>query len=106
MMHTILPSVNIFIIQDGKLLLTRRANTGWMDGYLVAPGGHIEKGETPRIAMLRELKEELALELQLEDLEFLCVAARNNPPKEYVAYEFIIRNLDLKAKKQRARKVF
>jgi 8-oxo-dGTP diphosphatase len=98
MMHTILPSVNIFIIQDGKLLLGRRVDTGWMDGYLCPPGGHVEEGEIPTVAALRELKEELDIDLNPKELEFLCVAARNIPPREYVGYEFILRNLGVKPK--------
>ena len=94
MSHLIAPSVNIFIIKGSKVLLGRRLNTGWMDGYLCPPGGHVEKGETPVIAALRELREELGIGVNTEDLEFACVAARNTSPNEYVAYEFIIRNKD------------
>lgn len=71
-------------------MLSRRANTGWMDGWLCAPGGHVEVGETPRQALVREIEEELGVTVKLEDLEFLCVAARNTSPTEYVAYEFVI----------------
>ena len=94
MSHLIAPSVNVFIIKGSKVLLGRRLNTGWMDGYLCPPGGHVEKGETPVIAALRELREELGIGVNTEDLEFACVAARNTSPNEYVAYEFIIRNKD------------
>lgn len=95
MTHIVIPSVNIFIVKDRKVLLGRRINTGWMDGHLCPPGGHVEEGETPTIAALRELKEELGIELSSQELDFLCVAARNNPPREYVAYEFIVRNLSV-----------
>jgi 8-oxo-dGTP diphosphatase len=98
MAHYIMPSINIFIIKDNQVLLGRRTNTNWMDGHLCPPGGHVEAGETPVIAALRELREELALDLKPEDLEFLCVAARNTSPTEYVAYEFIVRNLQLEPK--------
>lgn len=92
MTHLVAPSVNIFIVNGTKVLLGRRANTGWMDGYLCPPGGHVEKGETPTIAAVRELKEELGVTIDPNDLEFICVAARNNTPTEYVAYEFALRN--------------
>jgi 8-oxo-dGTP diphosphatase len=92
MKHMVLPAVNVFIIDGNKILLGRRANTGWMDGFLCAPGGHIEQGETPSIAMLREIKEELGAGVKLEDIEFLCVAARNASPMEYASYEFVIRD--------------
>lgn len=94
MSHLIIPSVNVFIINGSKVLLGRRSNTGWMDGYLCPPGGHVEKGETPVIAALREISEELGVDVDSKDLEFVCVAARNTPPTEYVAYEFIIRDKD------------
>jgi len=92
MKHLVIPTVNVFIINGSKLLLSRRANTGWMDGYLCPSGGHVEIGETPAIAMLREIKEELGVVVKPEDLEFGCVAARNTPAGETVAYEFIIRD--------------
>lgn len=92
MKHLVVPSVNVYIIRDGKVLLSRRANTGWLDGHLCAPGGHVEKGETPLIAMQREIKEELGTKVAANDLEFVCVAARNSSPAEYVAYEFVLRD--------------
>ncbi len=42
--------------------------------------------------MIREIKEELGVDVQPSDLEFLCVAARNNNPHEYVAYEFALKD--------------
>lgn len=91
MSHLVIPAVNVFVINNSKLLLGRRDNTGWMDGKLCPPGGHIEKGETPTAAMLREIAEELGVAVKSEDLEFLCVAARNTVP-EYISYEFVLRD--------------
>ena len=90
MSHLIAPSVNVFIIHGRKLLLGRRADTGWMDGHLCPPGGHVEKGESPIVAAIREVQEELGVTIQPSDLEFACVAARNTSPVEYVAYEFVM----------------
>lgn len=73
-------------------MLSRRANTGWLDGHLCAPGGHVEEGETPIEAMLREIKEELGVDVNPQDLDFLCVAQRNSKPEQYVAFEFVIKN--------------
>lgn len=92
MRHLIVPSINVFIISGTKVLLGRRINTGWMDGQLCPPGGHIEAGETPTVAAVREIKEELGVDIDPKDLEFVCVAARKNKPVEYVAYEFAIRD--------------
>lgn len=92
MKHLVVASVNIFIVKDGKVLLGRRKNTGWMDGHLCPPGGHVEPDETPTQAAAREVKEELGVSVKLKDLEFLCVAARRPGPQDYVAYEFVIRD--------------
>ena len=45
-------------IHDGKLLLCR--GKGAASTYL--PGGHIEFGETARVALVREIKEELGVD--------------------------------------------
>ena len=95
MSQTVLGSVNLFIIKGDSVLLGRRANTGWMDGRLCPPGGHIEPGESPTDAVLREAMEELGTQLRKEDVEFLCVAARNTSPNQYVAYEFAIKDKDI-----------
>jgi 8-oxo-dGTP diphosphatase len=101
--QAVLGSVNVYLVKDNQLLLSRRQNTGWSDGLLCAPGGHTEPGETPRQAAVRELKEELALELTVDDLEFLCVAARQGDDRQYVAYEFVIRNQTLQPKNNEPR---
>lgn len=95
---TILSSTNVSLIKGDKILLSRRANTGWMDGALCIPGGHVEVDETPRQAAVRELEEELGVKVTVDDLEFVCVAARNTKPNQYVAYEFIIRDKYIKFK--------
>lgn len=94
MSQPLLGSVNVFVIRGNKLLLGRRANTGWMDGYLCPTGGHVEPNETPRIALVREISEELGTQVRIDDLEFLCVAARKSAAAEYVAYEFVVRDKD------------
>jgi 8-oxo-dGTP diphosphatase len=93
---SVLSSVNVSLLKGDKILLSRRANTGWMDSSLCIPGGHVEVGETPRQAAIRELKEELGADVDVVDLEFVCVAARNTKPNQYVAYEFVIRDKDTK----------
>jgi 8-oxo-dGTP diphosphatase len=87
--HMVRPSVNVVVLKKSKVLLSRRLNTGWEDGKLCLPGGHIEGGETPRQAAIREIEEELGLKVKESRLSFCCVAARKSTV-EYVAYEFII----------------
>lgn len=51
------------IRQNGRVLLARRAKHKHQGGLWEFPGGKIEAGETPEIALKRELKEELAIEV-------------------------------------------
>jgi 8-oxo-dGTP diphosphatase len=43
---------------DGRLLLMRRAGSGYMDGTLALPAGHLDGGEDAVTGLVRELAEE------------------------------------------------
>jgi 8-oxo-dGTP diphosphatase len=51
-------SVFALLVRDGRLLLLRRAGSGWADGALAPPAGHLDGGEDAVTATLRELREE------------------------------------------------
>jgi 8-oxo-dGTP diphosphatase len=54
-------TVSAYIIYNAKTLLIYHLKTGlWLP-----PGGHIEKDETPDEALLREIKQELDLEIKI-----------------------------------------
>ena len=64
------------INENGKkeILLQLRQNTGYMDDkYDFACSGHVEKGESFAAALVRETKEEIGLNIKIEDLKFLTV---------------------------------
>lgn len=57
-----------------EILLQRRCNTGYMDGkYDMACSGHLESGESFLMAMVREAKEELGIEINEKDLKLVSV---------------------------------
>lgn len=60
-------SSRAIIIEDGKLvtIFRRVVKNGKVSEYYVLPGGGIEEGETPEIAVLRELKEELCVDAEI-----------------------------------------
>ena len=53
------------LIKDRKFLVGRSKGKT----YFVAPGGKLELGEISEQALIRELKEELTIEIVLQDLE-------------------------------------
>ena len=50
--------------QDGRILLAKRPDHLHQGGLWEFPGGKVERGESVRAALARELKEELGIELQ------------------------------------------
>ena len=55
------------IIKDGKILLIKKYG-GPYDGKLDLPGGTIDFGETPVKALIRELKEEVGINIKRFEL--------------------------------------
>ncbi len=58
----------LVLIKDGRVLLARRANTGYYDGHYSIPAGHVESGESFNRALIREVGEEIGIHLSLSDL--------------------------------------
>lgn len=54
---------------DGRVLLQRRPEGASMAGLWEFPGGKVEPGELPEAALIRELREELGV-----DVEAACLA--------------------------------
>ena len=53
------PAVYLILERDNKILIARRANTGYEDGNYQVPAGHVEEAELPTEAVIREAKEEV-----------------------------------------------
>ena len=51
-------SIGFLIDADNNVVLIRKNKPEWQAGFLNGVGGHIEEGETPYEAMVREFQEE------------------------------------------------
>lgn len=60
-----IPVAAAVIFKEQQLLIARRAQHKSQAGFWEFPGGKIEMGETPEACLLRELKEELAIEVKV-----------------------------------------
>ena len=55
------------ILQNGRILLAQRPPSDPMEDYWEFPGGKLEPGESPEEALTRELKEELGVEILVQE---------------------------------------
>lgn len=65
------------IIKSGEKIFATERGYGEFKGFWEFPGGKIEANETREQALVRELKEELAVEIKVEN--FLCTINYDYP---------------------------
>jgi mutator protein MutT len=75
----------IILLQDDQIALIERHREG--QHYFTFPGGHVEPGETPEQAAVRETKEELGLDVSIQRL--LAEIWWHNRPQYYYLVKLV-----------------
>lgn len=88
--HMVRVAVFAVVEKDGQILLTKRANTGYKDGWYTMPSGHLEDGETVQEAAVRELREETGLEASAADTE-VALVCHNKGDLEYFNFYLVVK---------------
>jgi len=83
--RTVLVAAVALIDPEGRVLMAQRPEGKSMAGLWEFPGGKIEPGETPEIALIRELQEELGI-----DTWASCLAPLTFASHSYEAFHLLM----------------
>ena len=64
-------SVFVMLIKADEVCMLRRRGTGWMDGSFSIPAGGLEPDETIAAAAIREVYEEVGVQILPENLHYV-----------------------------------
>jgi 8-oxo-dGTP diphosphatase len=78
-LRVVLVSAVALIDPDGRVLLAQRPAGKAMAGLWEFPGGKVNPGETPEAALIRELAEELGIDVSASCLAPLTFASHSYP---------------------------
>ncbi len=78
--------VCLVLEKNKQILLSKRLNTGWMDGFWHIPGGGLEENESLTHAAAREAKEELGIAVNPADIKLIHILHLN---KQTLGFYFI-----------------
>ncbi|WP_285116674.1 NUDIX domain-containing protein [Leifsonia sp. fls2-241-R2A-40a] len=81
-------AVYLCIFDGDRILLQRRRGTGYRDGELSLPAGHIEPGESATAALLREAREETTLALAADQVRLALVQHGRADGDTYIDFFF------------------
>ena len=78
--------VSIALINEAnEILLSKRPNNKHLAGFWEFPGGKVESGETPEGALIREIKEELNI-----DINDKCIAPLSFSEFDYEEFQLLL----------------
>jgi 8-oxo-dGTP diphosphatase len=71
-------TIHLFFFRGDQVLMLRRFQTGYMDGYYSIPAGHLDGEEPVRMAGVREAREEIGVRIDPQDMIFAGVFHRHS----------------------------
>ncbi len=82
----------VMVVKDGKLLVVKHHPEA---KFYALPGGHMEAGETPLQCIVREIKEELGVELKHPELKYVYkwnMSKDGKPKIESLEFFFLVKD--------------
>lgn len=76
---------------ENKILLLERSPHKFQGNTWGVPGGKLDEGETPVQAVIREVFEEVGIEIQEDDLQEMDIFYVRRPPSDYIFHRFRVR---------------
>ncbi len=86
------PAAYLLLKKENTILLGRRANTGYYDGYYAVPAGHVEAGELPLACLIREAEEEIGISFEVRDAQLIHVqyVTKHDETGDRANYFFVV----------------
>lgn len=88
------PSVYGVLMKENKVLLMKRQNTCFRNGFYSIPGGRVDDLEPPSKSIIREMKEEVNLNLREEDVNIMRIQHRISNGYACMDFFFLIENFN------------
>lgn len=93
-----IPVVAGFLRKGNMILVGQRPENNSLPGQWEFPGGKIEAGESPEVALARELWEELGIEAEVGELKLSCTHSYGDVNILILFYEILFWKGEPKAK--------
>ncbi|MCK4592809.1 NUDIX domain-containing protein [Candidatus Parcubacteria bacterium] len=74
----LIPACHLLLVKENQILLMRRFNTGYRDGFYSVLAGHLDGNESAKTAMAREAKEEAGIDIDENEIKFASVMHRKS----------------------------